>query len=176
MSKRADDVRLWKLGKRRDPEHLLRNLERCGAEASAFLLPSDKRLARWESDDTIRIPVVLADAIAALLFSLPRLGKTGRRKIWSADTENRALCGLLDDRPVNALAREISQETGQAVPSTRRRLQEMKNSDQLKKLKVITRNGLGLTRALRHLQLQDMIARQRASRISKKRNLHSRAK
>jgi hypothetical protein len=137
MSKRADDARLRRLGKRRDPEYLLRNLERCGAEASALLLPPARRLARWESDETVRIPVVLADAIAALLFSLPRLGKTGRKKIWSADIENRALRGLLDGRPVNALAREISQETGQPMTSIRRRLQEMKNSDQLKKLRAI---------------------------------------
>ena len=176
MSKCADDARLRRLGKRRDPEDLLRNLERCGAEASALLLPPARRLARWESDDSVRIPVVIADCIAALLFSLPRLGKTGRKKIWSADIENRALRGLLDDKPVNGLAREISQETDQVVSSTRRRLQEMKKSGRLKKLKVITRNGLSLTRALRHLQLQDIIARQRASRELKKRNLHPRAK
>jgi hypothetical protein len=174
MSKSEDDARLRKIGEQLDAEHLGKSLEHYGARASTLLLPGRERLVRWRSNDTVRIPLIVADEIAALLFSLPR-SKAGRHKIWSTEIENRALRGLLDDKPVNVLAREISEETGQSDKSTRRRLQEMKKSGRFKELKVITRNGLGLTRALRHLQMRETVTWLRA-RAAKKRKPSPRAK
>ena len=58
----------------------------------------------------------------------------------------------------------ISEETGQSDRSTRRRLQEMKKSGRFKELKVITRNGLGLTRALYHLRMRKRLAHMRTCR------------
>ena len=43
--------------------------------------------------------------------------------------------GLLNDKPIRALAREISEVTGQSEPSTRRRLQEKNAGSELKELR-----------------------------------------
>ena len=77
--------------------------------------------------DKIEIPHSAAAEIVAVLSSLP-LGKAGRPKLWSLDTEIRAIFSLLDGKSVKALAREIAKETRQPEPSARRRLQELKKS------------------------------------------------
>lgn len=167
---KLNDARLRKLGQNQDTEYLLMSLEHYGAKVSTLLLPLAEQLARSESGDTIQIPVMLADEIAAFLFSLLQR-KPGPRKSWSADIEDRAMRGLLDDKPVNVLAREISQETGLAFSGTRRRLQEMKHSAQLKLLKMIPRHDPSplavssqqlIDIAVRHLQQQAIVARHRA--------------
>jgi hypothetical protein len=103
-------------------------LERFGARASTCLLPQKEASERWSSL-YVAIPARYADVIAAILLSLPRQGKQGRRKLWSKGVRAKALNDLLAKKPIRALAREISELTGQPLESTRKRLQEMNAGD-----------------------------------------------
>ena len=60
-----------------EAQNLAEQLERFGAKASTHLLPEDERLKRLTSTDRVRIPLVLADTIAAILFAC-RGEQTGR--------------------------------------------------------------------------------------------------
>jgi len=134
-----DNARLLKIGKNlasSAAEHLAEALERAGAKASTFLLPNDERRERWlpMGRHDVCVPFALADAIAATLLALPRK-KRGRRNQWPSHIEGMATRGLLNDKPIRALAREISEVTGQSEPSTRRRLQEKNAGSELKELR-----------------------------------------
>lgn len=133
----TDHDRLFEVGRNlavNDSENLANAMERFGARAATYLLPEPERWRRWMGADLagplqfVSIPAPLADAISAILFALPRGGKRGRRSQWPPDVESMAFTGLLERKPLNSLAREISQATGQPVSGTRRRLQEMKKS------------------------------------------------
>jgi hypothetical protein len=129
-----DKVRLLEMGKNlasNDAENLAEALEKFGAKASTYLLSDDERWERWipMGRHDVCIPFLIADSIAAILFSLPRGGKPGPREKWSSDIRSMAFAGLLAKKPIRALAREISAVTGQPVDSTRRRLQEMNAGD-----------------------------------------------
>ena len=84
-----------------------------------------------EPHDKIEIPHSAAAEIVAILSSLPP-GKAGRPKQWSLETEISAIFSLLRGTPVNVLAREIAEETGQPENSARRRVQQLKNSSHFK--------------------------------------------
>ena len=84
-----------------------------------------------EPQDTIEISHSMATEIIAILSSLPR-GKAGRPKLWTYETEIVAVLRMLDGAPVNALAREIAEETGQPKRSAERRLRALKNSRRFK--------------------------------------------
>jgi hypothetical protein len=135
MSKSVSLARIRKIGKEFDAEALALVLEKSGASASACLLPDDERNRRWKSADQIRIPIEVADKIAAVLFSAPRKQKKGRRSDWSQETLLWAVIALSNDQPVNELAREISEKIGQPFASVRRRLQEVKGGDLRNELK-----------------------------------------
>ena len=79
----------------------------------------------------------MAAEIVAILSSLPE-GKAGRPKLWTYETEIRAIFGMLDGTPVNVVAREIAEETGQPERSARRRLRALKNS---RRFKIWTRSA-----------------------------------
>ena len=84
-----------------------------------------------EPPDKIEISHSAAAEIVAILSSLPA-GKAGRPKLWTLDTEIRAIFSMLDGTPVNALAREIAKETRQPKLSAHRRLRELKKSSHFK--------------------------------------------
>jgi hypothetical protein len=140
MTKSADDARLRKIGRQLEPEHLIGVLELFGAKASTFLLPAVERDERWRSDKQVCIPAEVADALVAILLSLPR-SRAGRPKLWSFDIEDRVLTGLINDKPIRALAREISRATGQPSGSVRRRLQEIKAGGRIRELAALKKAG-----------------------------------
>ena len=156
VRKISDDARLFEIGRRlaaNEAQYLAGVLKSFGAKASTLLLPEDERLKRWTSTLNGRprrvcIPLMEADMIAAILLSLPRSVR-GPGKQWSSDIRRAAWGGLIDDRKINPLAREISEKTGQPLSSTRRRLQEMKASDAFKEVKEIVERGKSLAAASR---------------------------
>ena len=111
---------------------LINILEGAGAVAS--------RPASDEPCDWFTIPSTAADALLDILHALPN-ATPGRPKGWTHSIELHAVIGLLYDRPVMLIAREIAAMTGQSVPTARRRLQEMKGGSRLKKLRAIKQAG-----------------------------------
>ena len=75
--------------------------------------------------------------ILAILLSLAEEHERGPGKHWPPDIRDAAWLGLFDGKKINPLAREIAEKTGQPFSSTRRRLQEMKTSDQFKEVKEV---------------------------------------
>ena len=88
------------------------------------------------SPDYVTIPRLAAVMIASYLRSMPK-GTSGRPDLWSSKIEEHAVSGLLFDRPIRALAREISEVTGQPEGSARRRLQKMNKCKRLKDLRAL---------------------------------------
>ena len=84
-----------------------------------------------DPQDKIEISHSFAAEIVTILSSLPE-GKAGRPKLWTYETEIRAILRMLDDTSINALAREIAKETGQPKRSAERRLRALKNSRRFK--------------------------------------------
>ena len=109
-------------GMKSDEENVRQLLELLGA----LLLMTD-------GSDKIEIPHAMAAEIVAILSALPE-GKAGRPKQWTDETEIRAIFRMLDGAPVNAVAREIAEETGQPESSAGRRLRALKNSRRFKNL------------------------------------------
>ena len=115
---------------------LAHTLEKFGAKASSLLLPEDERFKQMTSSPCfIRIPLMQAEMMSAILHSLAEEHKRGPGKQWPSDIRDAAWRGLFDGKKINLLAREISEKTGQPFSSTRRRLQEMKTSDEFKEVK-----------------------------------------
>jgi hypothetical protein len=81
--------------------------------------------------DKIEISHSFAAEIVAILSSLPE-GRAGRPKLWTYETEIRAILRMLDGAKVKALAREIAEETGQLETSAERRLWALKDSRRFK--------------------------------------------
>jgi hypothetical protein len=73
--------------------------------------------------------IVISHSMAVtMLSSLPKAGP----KLWTPETKSTAILRMLDGVPINELAREISEKTGQPELSARRRLRSLKNSRQFK--------------------------------------------
>ena len=146
----SDNARLLEVGRRLAATHaryLAHLLKRVGAKASSLLLPEgDKRFKRYSSTDRVRIPLMEADMIAAILLSLAEESVRGPGKQWPSDIRDAAWRGLFDGKKINLLAREISEKTGQPFSSTRRRLQEMKTSDQFKEVKEVEERARAASR------------------------------
>ncbi len=84
---RWDDPRLLRIGKQFADEayDLADNLNSYGADATACFLSDEQQYQRSERmNHEVCIPVAFADALMALLLSLPRKGnRRGRRSVWS---------------------------------------------------------------------------------------------
>jgi hypothetical protein len=117
-----DDPQLRRIGKTfADRAYdLADSLDWYGADGRVYLLPVEQRAKRWEKIETISIPTAFADALMAMLLSLPRKGgKRGRRPVWSiAEAQKRVNSG----EPKRKIAREFSEETGLNAESIRRQL------------------------------------------------------
>ena len=139
--KTSDNARLFEVGRRlaaTHARHLAHTLEKFGAKASSLLLPEGERFKRMTSTPYfIRIPLMQADMMSAILLSLAEEHARGPGKQWPPDIRDAAWLGLFDGKKINPLAREISEKTGQPFSSTRRRLQEIKTSAQFKEVKEV---------------------------------------
>ena len=137
----SDNARLLEVGRRlaaTHARHLAHTLEKSGAKASSLLLPEgDELFKRLTSTDYVRIPLMQADMMSAILLSLAEESVRGPGKQWPPDIRDAAWRGLFDGKKINLLAREISEKTDQPFSSTRRRLQEMKTSDEFKEVKEV---------------------------------------
>ncbi len=84
-----DDPRLQLIGKEflADAYQLVHDLEGYGADATAYLLSREEQYRRAERmNHQVCIPVAFADALMALLLTLPRKGnRRGRRPRWSIE-------------------------------------------------------------------------------------------
>ena len=89
------------------------------------------QLLMTEPQDKIEISHAMAAEIVAILSSLPA-GRAGVPKLWTPETQLRAIFRMLDGTPINAVAREIAEETGQPKRSAERRLRALKNSRRFK--------------------------------------------
>ena len=76
----SDNARLLEVGRRlaaTHARHLAHTLEKSGAKASSLLLPEgDKLFKRYSSTDYVRIPLMEADMMSAILLSLARGERT----------------------------------------------------------------------------------------------------
>ena len=93
----SDNAGLLEIGRSlaaNEAPYLAGLLERFGAKASTLLLPEDERLKRLTSTDRVRIPLVEADMIAAILLSLAAESVRGPGKQWSSDIRGAAWGGL----------------------------------------------------------------------------------
>jgi hypothetical protein len=85
-----------------------------------------KMLGNGNAQGEVTLPYWAANAIAAILLSLP--GRAGRPR-----RKQRALPDLSCGKSLNATAREIAEATGSKVSSVRRRLQEKQAHNRTKK-------------------------------------------
>ena len=84
-----------------------------------------------EPQDKIEISHSMAAEIVAILSSLPA-GKAGLPKLWTYETQLRAIFACSTARRSTTVAREIAEETGQPKGSAERRLRALKNSTRFK--------------------------------------------
>lgn len=102
--------------KKHDPEHVRELLEWLGS-----------RLLYDEQDRPIELSRRVVEAIVAILSSLPA-GRKGRPKQWDYNTEITAIFDMLGGKPVNDVAHEITERTGQSEASAQRRLWELRKT------------------------------------------------
>ena len=117
-----DKARLRAAVKRINIENLIKHLEWLGANALNILRPMDERRERLQSYPRICISPALVDTIVAILHLLPQ---RGRPDLWSDEIKETAIMGLLANRPIWPLAKQIALATGQPAESVRSRLQKM---------------------------------------------------
>jgi hypothetical protein len=124
---RWDDPRLRRIGKkfRADAYNMAHDLDGYGADVLAWLMTDEQRDHRAKRMNyQIRIPVAFADALMALLLSLPRTGnKPGRRPLWSIEEAQKLVNSGMSKRKV---AQMLSKETGLPAENIRRRLHSKK--------------------------------------------------
>ena len=116
----SDNARLLEVGRSLAATHaryLAHTLEKSGAKASSLLLPEgDELFKRLSSTDYVRIPLMQADMMSAILLSLAEESVRGPGKQWPPDIRDAALQGLFDGKKINLLAREISEDSTNPSP------------------------------------------------------------
>jgi len=118
-----DNPRLRRIGEKfaADAYNMAHDLDGYGANALAWLMTDKQRDHRAERMNyQICIPIAFADALMALLLSLPRSGnKRGRRPLWSIEEAKKL---VNSGRSKRSVARELSERTGLPIENIRRRL------------------------------------------------------
>jgi hypothetical protein len=128
-----NDPRLREIGERQaaDAYEMAAELDTYGADASVLLL----RKGAWQPrrPHQVCIPTAFADALMAILLSLPRpRGATGRRRNWSPVAVQNSINRGMSQR---AAAKQEAERTGVPAKTIERGMQLRRNPPQTTKNK-----------------------------------------